>query len=79
MDSAQYYKLLVINALRSVNEFYISIQGAQGLVNYLSNTLGLGNICGKTNPNFCSFNPVSFFLILFSAFSLTFLFVFMVH
>lgn len=59
MTAAESYKIFVTAALRAANQFYASIQGAQGLVSYLSNTLGVGNICGKTNPNFCSFNPVS--------------------
>ena len=65
LTSAESYKIFVTAAIRTVNQFYTSIQGAQGLVSYLSNTLGVGNICGKTNPNFCSFNPVSLMCFLF--------------
>lgn len=67
---AERYKILVVAAMQVVNRFYDSIQGAQGLVSYLSKSLGVGNICGKTNPNFCSFNPVSVRLLLYFLFQI---------
>ena len=73
LTSAESYKIFVTAAIRTVNQFYTSIQGAQGLVSYLSNTLGVGNICGKTNPNFCSFNPVSLLFCMLCAYFAFFL------
>ena len=48
----------ITKALNTVNEFYDAVQGAQGVIKYVSN-LGFGSICGKTSPNICSFTPVS--------------------
>jgi hypothetical protein len=43
-----------------VNNFYNSVMGAQGIIAYISKNSGLGNLCGKSSPNFCTFVPVQF-------------------
>lgn len=54
------------NVQAAANSFYDSVQGAQGIIQWVkSNTAGLGNLCGKSSPNFCSFSPVRFFISLF--------------
>jgi len=51
------FQTYVTSAFIAVNAFYDAVQGAQGVIKYVSN-LGFGSICGKTTPNICSFSPV---------------------
>ena len=53
----------VEGAIDAANDFYDSINGARGLLAYLVKTYSVipnvGQLCGKSNPNWCSFDKVS--------------------
>jgi hypothetical protein len=54
----------ISEAVSNANQFYESIAGAQGLLQWLSDNLdglNLGSeLCGRTTPSWCDFSKVSF-------------------
>lgn len=63
------YKLYVNNyvsnvqiAILNANRFYQSVMGSKGLIRWLIDTVkilySIGDMCGNTSPNFCTFDPV---------------------
>lgn len=50
----------VMSAVLAANQFYDSVVGPMGVIQWVrDNTAGLGNLCGKSTPNYCSFTKVS--------------------
>ena len=46
-------------AITAANEFYDSVAGAQGIIQWTKDFTGLSDLCGKSKPNWCDFSPVS--------------------
>lgn len=50
-------------AMLNANRFYQSIMGGQGIIRWLIDTAkiiySMGDLCGKSTPNFCTFSTVS--------------------
>lgn len=69
IDTAQYqidfYTGQTTSFLKRANQafydatnFYNSVRGAQGIINWISKSFSVGSLCGKTSPDFCSFSAV---------------------
>jgi hypothetical protein len=49
----------IATAVDAANAFYDSVRGPKGIIAWVTANSGLGNLCGKSTPNFCSFSKVS--------------------
>lgn len=46
-------------AVAAADAFYDSVQGPQGIIKWIQSNFNVPALCGKSNPNFCSFTKVS--------------------
>lgn len=62
----------VATAVTAANSFYDSVAGPAGVIQWIRNNVGnVGNLCGKSTPNYCSFTKVLTIRIVISAACLT--------